>query len=345
MGEEISFGIERVSFSQTEVVSDPKGTDESKLVKSKPERSISVADVSTNCSIIENNVDPLILRAASNDLLCRDAETTSLANSTGSKLHSINRRDSVSDAGVKQLTSFNSKVSVGNHPDHSLDKIHRPNQPTSINFMHNVRHQAGSAAEDSAPNHPKSIVPQISNNHNNCLKNHELKTAFPDSSVKNKSLTGTSNFVLRVEKSLREWCTLETLTFILGVESVKQMMLEKGKIFETRKQDESDSHMYERYATILKKLKILKMETEKCENEAKFEKPTQPLPDFATLEKQTEEMTIKVRSFYRGDKKVTFDENKNENDENGTSVVLPPLHLHTKMAIRRNVVLDKLKKM
>lgn len=341
MGEEISFGIERVSLSRSELVSDLKETDES-TVDGKPDHNHSIADVSTNCSAIENNVDRNLL-VAFDGLLCHDIETTSLANSTRTKLHSIDCSDSIADVRVNQLTSFNSKICIRNNRDYQFDEIHLPRQLKSINLMPNVSNPsfAGTVAENSTQNHTKNNFSKIFNKYNDCSKNYESITEFPDSSVRDKSITGTFNFVLRVEKSLREWCTVDTLTFILGVESVKQMMLEKGRIFETREPADCDSYLYDRYATIFKKLKILKMEKEKYSNEAKlFEKPSRPLPDFAILQKQTQEMNIKVRAFYCGDKKVTFHENKN-----GTSVVLPTLHQHTKMAIRRNVVLDKLKKM
>lgn len=163
---------------------------------------------------------------------------------------------------------------------------------------------------------------------------------------KNKKLVKPSKeLVLRVEKCLREWLTIESLCHILGNEPVTQMMREKGKTFSFNDSIKSDPLMYERYTAICKKLKILEIQEDQDEKETiGFETPTKPLPDYTALKEQTKEMEIKVRSFYRGDLKVSFAEDKLKNNDTETTLnTLPLLHQHAKSTIRRNIVLEKLK--
>lgn len=163
---------------------------------------------------------------------------------------------------------------------------------------------------------------------------------------KTKKVAKSANeLVLRVEKSLHEWLTIESLCYILGNETVTQMMREKGKTFSSNDSIKSDPLMYERYTAICKKLKILEIQEDQAEKEAiGFETPTKPLPNYAALKEQTKELEIKVRSFYRGDLKVSFAEDKLKNDDTETTLnTLPLLHQHAKNTIRRNIVLEKLK--
>lgn len=266
-----------------------------------------------------------------------------MTNSTSTEIDSKNRNCFIADGPVNQ-TGFSSvkKCSENDRDNQSAEN----NFPVNlIQNVSSVSFAADDTAESNARHHPKSNSKNFSRNID-CPKNYKSSAKPPDLTVRDSRLSGSANIVFRVEKCIREWCTVDTYSFIMGVEYAKLMMLEKSRIFEAKDQAKHDAHFYERYAAVFNKLKILEIEEKNCTNEVKpFEKPTRPLPDFSTLKKQTQEIEIKVRAFYRGDKKVTFDESKNENDENETPVVLPTLHQHTKIIIRRNIVLDKLKTM
>lgn len=152
-------------------------------------------------------------------------------------------------------------------------------------------------------------------------------------------------FVKRVEKSLREWLTIDSLVYIMSFETVKQL-LEKSKVFDKNHFNLSNKFDNEKYSSVGKCLNIQKTEKDNLKKiDTAYDVPLKPVPNYDTLKEQTKEMVIKVRSFYQGDKKVMFDENafSNEEIEEGTEKILPPLYLHAKNAIRRNAVLSKLK--
>lgn len=325
MGEEIDFGVEKVSLSKSDIA-DVKDTEASPATESEPEQSQSKTDVFSNCSTSQNNVEPGC-----------ETSTTSCINSVSRGSFYMKYSNSIINPNVNQknISSLEKYVKSNSASRHNQSDENLTTSPLS-----------NTAVENSKLNKSKNHESAISSKLLDCSKNRESKTKSAGVPVNSISTTESSNFVSRVEKSLREWCTVDTFSLIMGAETAKRMMLEKGKISDIKEKAKCDPYFYERSATICKKLKILELEEEKYSNEAKaFEKPTKPLPDFATLKKQAEEMEIKVRAFYRGDKKVTFDQNKNETGENETSVVLPALHQHTRLAIRRNIVLNKLKTM
>ncbi len=192
-----------------------------------------------------------------------------------------------------------------------------------------------------------------------CIRNAGIKAKNSETSAARKSevdlqkrsemyqscvMKNATALVLHVEKSLREWFTVDSLIFVMGFEKVKELMMEKGKKLEEFDVTKSDPYVDERYDALCKKLKILQLQEDRFQQEVtNFKTPSKPLPDFNALRDQTKEMEIKVREFYRGDKKVAFQETNEEPEEHDRPNVIPPLHQYAKNKIRRNAVLDQLK--
>lgn len=163
-----------------------------------------------------------------------------------------------------------------------------------------------------------------------------------------KDIPSMVNVVIRVEQCLREWFTIDTLCYVFGEEKVKEMLRDKGESIKEYKTMEGgapvDLHLYERYLMICKKLNVLEIEDSKYDTNVKVElKVSQkPLPDFSALKEEAKKIEIKVKTFYKGDKAVTFKENSAKKEEEESPSVLPLVDLHAQKALRRRIVLDRL---
>jgi len=168
--------------------------------------------------------------------------------------------------------------------------------------------------------------------------------------AKNKSntpnLNPLHNVVLRIEQILREWVSVDSLCFIFGVEKIKELLAEKKN--RNLPAFTQDVHLYERYLAICKKLNVLELEDTKIDASFRDE-VKKPLPDYEALKEETKEMEIKVKMFFKGDK-VKFDdkelnkESESRSGANDIEPVLPLVDIHAQKALRRRIVIDKLRK-
>ncbi|EZA49306.1 putative RNA polymerase II subunit B1 CTD phosphatase Rpap2 isoform X2 [Ooceraea biroi] len=140
------------------------------------------------------------------------------------------------------------------------------------------------------------------------------------------------NLIARVEQSVREWVTENTLCLLLGKEDEKNQLLES-------------LIQQERYQKLCKKLDRLQLE-DKMRDHTNLERDTlKPLPVSSVLQEEGKKIELKVRAFYAGE--TTFplsgDSSKeSENkDDNGESV-LPLTEKCAPNVIRRRIFLDKL---
>lgn len=161
------------------------------------------------------------------------------------------------------------------------------------------------------------------------------------------------NIVLRIEHSIREWITIDSLCFIYGIDKVKELLAVKGKCIDewhhTCGNAMMDPYLYDRYLAICRKLKVLEVEDSRLDTEVTIEnniKPHKPLPDYSSLLEESKNIELKVKQFYKGDTKVTFQEAEEKsvenNEENDRATVLPLVDLHAQRSLRRRIVLDKL---
>lgn len=164
-----------------------------------------------------------------------------------------------------------------------------------------------------------------------------------------RQLLPIQNVVIKVEETLKEWFTLESLCFLFREEKVKELLAEKSvdcKEWQNMSgASAADNNFYDRYLAICKKLNILELEDTKVD--ASFREETKkPLPDYDALKKEAKELDLKVKMFYKGDKVVQFEETE-PNSSNFTfqhEPVLPLVDLHAQKALRKRIVLDKLRR-
>lgn len=166
-----------------------------------------------------------------------------------------------------------------------------------------------------------------------------------------RQLLPMQNVVIKVEETLKEWFTLESLCLLFREEKVKELLAEKSvdcKEWQNMSgASTADNNFYERYLAICKKLNILELEDTKID--ASFREETKkPLPDYDLLKKEAKELDLKVKMFYKGDKVVQFEETEpNSSNSNNTfqhEPVLPLVDLHAQKALRKRIVLDKLRR-
>ncbi|XP_046674478.1 putative RNA polymerase II subunit B1 CTD phosphatase RPAP2 isoform X2 [Homalodisca vitripennis] len=174
---------------------------------------------------------------------------------------------------------------------------------------------------------------------------HKKKTENKEIDI---CLSPVQSVVLKVEQILKEWLSFDSLCMLLGENKIKEILAEKKdyiKDYYNITCPTGDSHFYERYLAICKKLNILELEDTKVD--ASFrEESKKPLPDYETLKEEAKNMDLKVRMFYRGDKQVQFGEPSNSENEQvlNEEPVLPLVDLHAQKALRRRIVIDKLRR-
>lgn len=190
--------------------------------------------------------------------------------------------------------------------------------------------------------HKESNVSKRSNH-----KGRKEKNIDPQS--KNPSNSGSSIQVIirKIEQTLRDWFSIDSFCFIFGEEKLKEILAEK-QIGDTGLHylgsKTMDTHVYEKYLAICKKLNVLEMEDTKMDMTFK-EEFKKPLPDYDALKKEAKEMELKVKSFYKGDRIVQFDESDKAASEcSEPEPNLPLVDLHAQKALRRRIVIDKIKK-
>lgn len=194
----------------------------------------------------------------------------------------------------------------------------------------------------------KQIDVKIPNNENikKSMKNASSGKIEKDqvSGPKMKTVSKTSeDIVVEIEKKVKSWFTIDTLMFLLGEDGVKELLkLNGSSLEEVESLRVKDTKMYEKYQEIYRRLNLLELKEKQQDNK---QLPSKPLPNYEQLQEEAKELELKVRSFYRGDGKVTFkeemitDSDKIPEDQ---YPVLPLVDHHDVILTRRKILLEKL---
>ncbi|XP_012228279.1 putative RNA polymerase II subunit B1 CTD phosphatase RPAP2 [Linepithema humile] len=161
---------------------------------------------------------------------------------------------------------------------------------------------------------------------NKCLTQKESDNAEMQANIYHK-------VAMRIEQSVKEWITENTLCLLLGEEDEKYQLLESL----TR---------HDRYQQLCKKLNRLQLEDEK-EDRVNLEKNVlKPLPHFSVIQEEAKKIELKVRAFYEGQVTITPSEDSNKDSENkdDSDLILPLTDSHAPNALRRRIFLDKVNK-
>ncbi|CAH1405027.1 unnamed protein product [Nezara viridula] len=153
----------------------------------------------------------------------------------------------------------------------------------------------------------------------------------------------SEDIVIEIEKKVKSWFTIDTLMFLLGEDGVKELLKLNGSTLEeVESLRVKDTRMYEKYQEIYRRLNLL--ELKEMQQEEKH-LPSKPLPNYEQLLDEAKQLELKVRSFYRGDEKVTFKEDVSTDADKipeDQYPILPLVDHHDVILARRKILLDKL---
>lgn len=194
----------------------------------------------------------------------------------------------------------------------------------------------------------KQIDVKISNNENvkKPMKNASSVKIEKDRVTVQKIKTismSSEDIVVEIEKKVKSWFTIDTLMFLLGEDGVRELLkLNGSSLEEVESLRMKDTQMYEKYQEIYRRLNLVELKEKQQESK---QLPSKPLPNYEQLQKEAKELELKVRSFYRGDEKVTFKEEVSTNNDKipeDQYPVLPLVDHHDVILTRRKILLEKL---
>lgn len=270
---------------------------------------------------------------------------------------------------IKNIENLNDSCDKLNYNDNcdNVKKVSNENMVDSSSINMNTPCCEQKQTLSIKPNNTCPLVQEINdkeqlkkNNINNNLSKDITKNDDKSKKSKIKKSKVTNDIspmlaaVLRTEQCIREWVSIDTLYFLLGEDKLKELIeqtcgLDKFQKIIQQCSTMQDPLIYERYLAICKKLNLLELNESKYDKNVKSEicgsaviGPQQPVPDFEKLKKETKEMEIKVKSFYRGDKQVQFNETDTGGKVDNEFVVIPLVDQHAQKALRRRIVLDHL---
>lgn len=148
-----------------------------------------------------------------------------------------------------------------------------------------------------------------------------------------------------LNKSFKEWLTLESYIFIYGEQRIRQILDGKkmNDYFETLHIPKLDRQQQIKYLSICKRLQLQEITDQKFDK-AVIDGNTKlkPLPDYAKLKEETKCLNIKVKSFYGG---VLYEKEENTSKEKEeTQIVMPLVDNNSQNALRRKIFLNSVNK-
>ncbi|XP_011555992.3 putative RNA polymerase II subunit B1 CTD phosphatase RPAP2 [Plutella xylostella] len=174
----------------------------------------------------------------------------------------------------------------------------------------------------------------------------------PAKKVTQKKQPSVTAITIEVEKSLAEWCTLDTMLFLFGEEKVKEMVTDKGECIKDYLNNYAKSifytsNSYDQYQALCRKLNVLELEDKKLDSQI-LQRETKPLPDYSILQEESKKLQLKVKAFYSGETDIpVLDTNTespgNVEEEDGLTVI-PLVDKNAQNALRRKIVCNQLNK-
>ncbi|KAJ8270907.1 hypothetical protein GJAV_G00120610 [Gymnothorax javanicus] len=131
----------------------------------------------------------------------------------------------------------------------------------------------------------------------------------------------------RLSRTLREWRTEETRRHLYGP-AVRSWEEEEGDE-EEEELDEDD-------------LEIEEVSAPQVQPKGHREKQSAPVPDFATLQRETEQLSVQVQEFYRGSCVLPEEVNLECEDTSGKDPALPLVDSNAQHLIQKRIVSEKL---
>ncbi|KAL2725595.1 putative RNA polymerase II subunit B1 CTD phosphatase RPAP2 isoform X1 [Vespula squamosa] len=171
-------------------------------------------------------------------------------------------------------------------------------------------------------------------NNNKIIRNTSTKNMRKKKISENLEQSSTKFYTLtmRVEKSVKEWITEDTISFLQGDSDIRLQLME-------------NFIQHERYVQLCKKLNKLQLQDEKEDRIDLSSNTLKPLPHFSILREEADKIELKVQAFYEG--RMVIDQPKKIVENNETCIsypILPLIDAHAPKALRRKIFLDKLHK-
>ncbi|XP_038859661.1 putative RNA polymerase II subunit B1 CTD phosphatase rpap2 [Salvelinus namaycush] len=163
------------------------------------------------------------------------------------------------------------------------------------------------------------------------LKCHEAGT---------KPVSVRLNLLEGLRRTFTEWMTEETMKFLYGPDHFSKTLIETKEEKEKEKEEELDEDDLE---------DIVKDGGEERETDSQGGpgRPSAPAPDYDTLRRETEEMGLRVREFYKGTKevqRVSGKQHARDEDSENQGGALPLVDSHSQHLIQKRITVEKLTK-
>lgn len=177
------------------------------------------------------------------------------------------------------------------------------NHPTALIGMDSKNSILPTISEDESISSDNNVQEVEINEDGSVEVESSKKTSKPANSKSTKSRErkrskrDTKKDVLEeVEKSFKEWITLETYIFLYGEDIVRQTVetLKLDEYLQSLEISKSASNQRLKYLEICKRLQINKYD-DSIEDRLK-----EPVPDYGSLKEESESLELKIKSFYSG---------------------------------------------
>lgn len=162
-----------------------------------------------------------------------------------------------------------------------------------------------------------------------------------------KKMKDDVDSVVKVENSILEWFSVDSLLYLFGDKKLKELFKDKAEEIKVALNSKLTLANYDEKIERMIKLYGL-LETESF-TANKINSNLKPLPDYSSLQEEGKMLEVKVRAYYQGQleiKKPLVEKKIMENEEvEQDNVCLPLVDAHAQKALRRKIVLEKLNKL
>ncbi|KAK6310437.1 hypothetical protein J4Q44_G00184920 [Coregonus suidteri] len=158
------------------------------------------------------------------------------------------------------------------------------------------------------------------------LKGHEAGT---------KPVSVRLNLLEGLRRTFNEWTTQETMKFLYGPDHFSKTLIETKKVEKEEELDEDD----------LDDIVEGGGEGGETESQGGPGRPSAPAPDYDTLRRETEEMGLRVREFYKGMEevhRVSGKQHARGGDSENQGGALPLVDSHAQHLIQKRITVEKL---
>ncbi|XP_041133844.1 putative RNA polymerase II subunit B1 CTD phosphatase rpap2 [Polyodon spathula] len=148
-----------------------------------------------------------------------------------------------------------------------------------------------------------------------------------------------NNLLKMLKKTLAEWKTEETLKFLYGSD-YRPKSPQGAAVAASSVEEELDEDDVAEFLETVRN-----GDTGQCADKKRCqgsEKSLKPLPDYTTLKRETDLLSLKVREFYKGQYMQPEKETENNADGGSMEIPLPLVDSNAQHLIQKRIVVDKL---